>query len=325
MRRDTSLPTPAHAPLSALAHPTPAAAAAAYAALGLAVFPAHTVDGNGCCSCGTECGRNAGKHPRTTNGLLAASCDADQVRAWWQRWPDANVAVATGAASGVCVLDVDPAHGGLESIEVLEADHGCLSPTWCVETGGDGLHLWFLLENSGLRNSAGRLGPGLDVRANGGYVIVPPSRHRSGIAYQWAPTWHPTLVDLAPAPPWLVILALHAPPNKMIPPDDAPIGTAIGGNHFAPATRAVAHGARNATLTSLAGAMRRKGCGERAIVAALLVENVERCEPPLTEAEIATIAHSVCRYAPENPPRLVRPVQRGKAFVQFIDGKAVAQ
>ena len=62
-----------------------------------------------------------------------------------------------------------------------------------METGGDGLHLWFLLGTEVIRNSAGRLGPGLDVRGDGGYVVVPPSRHRSGSTHHWAEAWHPTL------------------------------------------------------------------------------------------------------------------------------------
>jgi hypothetical protein len=71
--------------------------------------------------------------------------------------------------------------------------------------------------------------------------------------------------------------------------------------------------------------MRRKGCGERAIEAALLVENSERCVPPLPESEIAKIAHSVCRYAPTPEARLVRASRDSRRFVEFVNGKAVAR
>jgi putative DNA primase/helicase len=169
------------------------------------------------------------------------------------------------------------------------------------------------------------LGPGLDVRADGGYVLVPPSRHRSGKDYRWADGWHPTRVDLAPAPHWLIDLAHRASTLKMIPPDCTTIGGGVGGNHSHSIPSVIAEGARNATLTSLAGAMRRQGFGEAAILAALQIENTERCDPPLPEEEIAQIARSISRYAPVPAMRLPRRSSRSAVFVEFIDGKAVAR
>ncbi len=118
-------------------------AALALGALGLPVFPVHTVTSTGQCSCGASCGRDSGKHPRTPNGFKNASTDPDQIRAWWTRWPDANIAVATGSAAGVWVLDIDPDNGGEDTLATLEAQHGALPATWCTETGGGGFHLWF--------------------------------------------------------------------------------------------------------------------------------------------------------------------------------------
>ena len=114
-------------------------------ALGLPVFPSTRWIGAGRCSCGKHCGRNAGKHPRTHNGLLDATLD-----------PAASSLVAALAGRqcrgrhGCSRGHLGPRrrsrhHGGLESIERLEAAHGELPQTWCVETGGDGLHLWFCL------------------------------------------------------------------------------------------------------------------------------------------------------------------------------------
>ena len=180
-----------------LGHPDPFTAAKAHVALGLPVFPLHSLDGAGRCSCGTNCGRNAGKHPRTHKGLLDATWDPRPYPIWWRSWPQANVAVATGAAAGVWVLDVDPHHGGLESLERLEAAHGEAAANLVRRDRRQGLHLWFASGDAALRNSAGRLAPGLDVRAEGGYVIVPPSRHRSGLTYRWAtsgiPLWSTSL------------------------------------------------------------------------------------------------------------------------------------
>lgn len=110
----------------------------------------------------------------------------------------------------------------------------------------------------------------------------------------------------------------------MIPPDRPPLGNYVGGNQFGPAPTEIAQGSRNESLTRLAGAMRRHGAGEPAITAALRIENMARCKPPLGEDEVIAITRSVMRYAPDNPPRIVRPGPRGRSFVQFVGGKAVA-
>ena len=308
-----------------LADADPSTVARTLALLGIPVFPVHRITNLGQCSCGQDCSRNAGKHPRTVNGLLAATRNLPTIRNWWHQWPGANVAVATGPDAGIWVLDIDPASQGEASLAALEAAYGELAPTWCVETGGGGFHLWFQYPGKRLQSSVGRLGLGLDVRADGGYVIVPPSCHRSGDRYRWATGWHPTLVDLAPAPTWLLDLVQRPASQKMIPPSDPSKEGKVGGNHSAAPVAAICEGARNATLTSLAGAMRRKGCSERAIVAALLVVNTERCQPQLPKAEIKHIAHSVCRYTPTPEARLVRASRDARTFVEFVDGKAVAR
>ena len=98
-------------------------AALHYARQGWPVLPLHSVR-EGRCSCGRDCDRAAGKHPRSAHGVRDASVDEAVVRAWWARWPDANLGLATGHASGLVVLDIDPAHGGEESLEALVARHG---------------------------------------------------------------------------------------------------------------------------------------------------------------------------------------------------------
>jgi hypothetical protein len=310
--------------LADLSELVPLTVAWTLALLDVAVFPVHGVTDRGGCTCGKGDCRNVGKHPRTSNGLRDATRDLDRIGAWWQQWPEANIGVATGAGSDLWVLDIDPASGGEATFADLEATHGAIEPTWCVESGGGGFHLWFRSPDAPLQTTAGRLGPGLDVRAEGGYIIVPPSRHRSGNMYHWASGWHPTQASLVAAPAWLLELLHRPPPQKMIPPDAYSIKGKRGGNHSQALSTMISEGARNATMTSLAGAMRRKGCGERAIVAALLVENVERCTPPLPEAEIATIARSVCRYAPESTNTTIGRRSRG-GFVEFVHGRAVTR
>lgn len=142
-------------------------------------------------------------------GYLDATSDRAQILAWWTRWPDANIGVATGATSGFDVLDVDPRHGGEETVEALVAAHGPLPETAVAITGSGGRHVLFR-SDSRVRCSAGRLGVGLDVRGNGGYIAAPPSVHPNGRRY----AWRAQDVELAPWPSWLLDLIL--PSAKML-------------------------------------------------------------------------------------------------------------
>lgn len=137
-------------------------------------------------------------------GFLDATTDPERIMAWWRRRPEANVGVRTG----VCfdVLDVDPRHGGAESLAALEREHGALPETPEAETGSGGRHVLFQ-PHAGLRCSTALVGPGLDVRSAGGYVVAPPSIHPNGRRYRWRIRGIP----LAPWPAWL--LALAAPPT----------------------------------------------------------------------------------------------------------------
>lgn len=180
-----------------------AAHAAALARRGWPVLPCHS-PAAGACSCGGDCPSPA-KHPRTRRGLHQASCDPAQVTRWWRRWPEANLAVRTGAGpagAGLVVLDVDPGHGGEASLVKLLATHEALPVTLEVATGGGGRHLYFAHPGGRVPNSTGRLGPGLDLRGDGGYVMAPPSAHPSGRRYRWRSG------PLAPMPDWLHRLAL---------------------------------------------------------------------------------------------------------------------
>lgn len=160
------------------------AAALGYAGRGWAVLPLHHPTSSGC-SCGRGDCRTPAKHPRNTHGVTEATKEPARIRLWWRRWPQANVAIATGAISGLVVVDVDPRHGGDESIHALEAKHG-VAPTLEVATGGGGRHLYFRHPGGLVTNKVG-VAPGVDVRGDGGYVVAPPSIHMSGQAYRWSP------------------------------------------------------------------------------------------------------------------------------------------
>lgn len=272
---------------------TSLAAALAAAARGLLVFPLHAPDLAGRCSCRRDCGRDIGKHPRTRHGLHDATIDEAAIRHWWHLWPEANIGVRTGAVSGVFVIDVDPE--GYDSLAALASEHGApgfCPDTWTVRTGRGGAHLYFRHPGpeERIKTSAGLLAPGLDVRGDGGYAILPPSRHANGNRYAWVDGFAPGELPLADPPPWLLKLVRT---SAMSSP----------GTGTSPFSRegVIEEGQRNGMLTSLAGSMRRRGFSEAAMVAALQIENDERCRPPLSGTEIARIARSVARYAPAPP------------------------
>jgi putative DNA primase/helicase len=162
-------------------------AALEYAARGWRVFPVHSPTGRADrpCSCGKLDCTNVGKHPRTARGFKDATTDEAQIREWWTMWPDANIGVATGIASGIWVLDVDGAEGQA-ALAQFEREHGPLPETVGQVTGSGGRHLLFRYV-PGLTNKV-KFAPGLDVRTDGGYVVVPPSLHVSGRRYEWEVT-----------------------------------------------------------------------------------------------------------------------------------------
>lgn len=229
-------------------------AALSYAERGWRVCPLYEPLADGKCSCGRlDCG-SPGKHPRTRNGLKEATTDAARIQTWWTEWPDANVAIATGRDSGLVVLDVDRP-------EIL---NGWQSDTLAAQTG-KGQHLYFVLNGAAAKNSVCKLGDGLDLRGDGGYVVAPPSRHATGVSY----TWMDFDREPQPAPAWLL------QPNP------------------------IPEGQRNEILFRMASAMRGKGKDVDEISDELYFVNSNRCVPPLGDEEVRKIAESVMRYKPE--------------------------
>lgn len=250
------------------------AEAVAFAEKGYAVFPVWGVDDKGKCLCGgkpaCDKGANAGKHPITPRGVLEATTRITQVRIWWAKNPDANIGIATGEASGIVVLDVD----GKDGFTALAGR--TLPATPSVTTGriDGGTHFYFTHPGGKVKNSVGKLGKGLDIRGDGGYVIAPPSRHQSGAFYQWGENLDTPLAEL---PVWI----------------QSKIDETATGFDTSQDGEAIEKGGRNVYLTSLAGTMRKRGMPESAIYAALSATNNERCSPPLSDDEIRKISHSI--------------------------------
>ncbi|MDH4201473.1 MAG: bifunctional DNA primase/polymerase [Phycisphaerae bacterium] len=240
---------------------------------GLPVFP---------CRIRTE-GDKKAKSPYTRNGFKQASTATEQIKCWWANYPDAIIGMPTGVPSHLIVMDIDPRHGGDHSLQNLIDEHGELPDTLTAITGGGGTHYYFKYPGFPVKSSTSKIASGIDIKADGGYVIVAPSGHENGNNYYWDGDFD--LDDVADIPEWL--LELITAEDTATEANDNPDGNRIP------------EGQRNNTLASLAGNMRRVGMGESEILAAIQMTNQLRCNPPLLESEVVAIAKSVCRYEPD--------------------------
>jgi hypothetical protein len=220
-----------------------------------------------------------------------------EIEAWFSRWPDANVAIVTGQVSNLVVLDIDPKHGGDDSLAALEQMHGALPVTIEAETGGGGRHLYFTHPGVPARNKVG-LAPGIDLRGDGGLIVAPPSIHPSGRPYRWRPGRGPDERPPAFMPGWLLRRALG---------NGAPVGHPL--SHWRGLlAEGVAEGARNNTIASLAGYLFWHGLDFEVTLELLQCWNKARCRPPLDADEVRHVVESIRRLhereaADHAPPR----------------------
>jgi hypothetical protein len=277
--------------------------ALAFARHGHAVFPVNwPVEHNGklLCSCGSDsrgqpCGKNAAKHPYgklAPNGLLSATTDSGIVKHWFgYEAPHANLGVVTDR---LVVIDVDPRHGGDESLTALEMQHGEMPLTWRALTGGGGEHVIFArpgdLEIASFAAEVmdePPLGAGIDVRARSGYIIAPPSRHISGRPYAWSVDHHPKDVPLASPPDWLIArLRKVAPANS----DDVsaqrePTSSSI----WAQLTRRPVTEYRDQAAAKIIGHLFGHGCNYQLVFGLVHAWNSSWCKPPLGYYELIAI------------------------------------
>lgn len=230
------------------------AAALEYAGLGYRVFPIA----------------EGGKTPATEHGCLDATSDEAVINAWWRRNPNYNIGVAT---DGLCVIDVD----GKNNPWLREVDRGALWLGAVARTAHGGLHFWFRQNGSELRNTASKIAPQVDTRANGGYVIVWPSLV-DGQRYEWIEPLAVRAEDLPPVPEWLyAALELRRRLSESV-------------------CEKIPSGQRNVVLTRFAGEFRRVGLTAEEIFRSLSGINDSRCEPPLTPREVRKIADSAQRW-----------------------------
>jgi hypothetical protein len=143
------------------------------------------------------------KLPATGRGFYDATTNPETLRRWFREFPY-NIGIRTGIASGVFAVDVDGNQGAV-SLHEIETKHGSLPPT-LVSTTGKGRHFWFKT-TSPISCSTSKIGDGIDVRGDGGYVVAPPSVHPNGAVYRWVDDSIPP----ATAPDWLIDLARARP------------------------------------------------------------------------------------------------------------------
>jgi hypothetical protein len=236
--------------------------ALALAAKGFHIFPCRPRD----------------KRPATANGLKDATTDPSVIEAWWTRQPNCNVAIATGEASGIFVLDVD----GLDAetaLRRLEEEQGAALPETVEVITARGRHCYFKMPpQEPVRNSAGKIGAHLDIRGDGGYVICPPSVHPSGRRYCWSVD---SADHVADAPGWLLAKQKGVAATATLSPEWR---TLIEG---------VREGRRNGSLARLAGHLLRHHVNAFVALGLLQSWNATHCTPPLPAAEVEQIVNSI--------------------------------
>jgi putative DNA primase/helicase len=264
---------------------------------GWAVLPLWWVRADGRCACGgahKNDERTIGKHPLARlvpNGVKDATHAEAKVTEWWTKYPDANVGAATGAPSGLDVVDID-GEEGRETVRAWEKAHGPLPETAEQITGGDGRHV-LLAHRPGFGNYVG-FAAGCDLRTTGGYIVVSPSNHRSGKKYEWDAAHHPDEVRAAEYPAWLVeVLTAYAarkdgaaaPPKD--PPEQPPAVVERARRYLCQIDGAVS-GQRGHNTTFRAACKVVRGFAlnyEQGMT--VLREWNARCSPPWSEKELA--------------------------------------
>jgi hypothetical protein len=269
------------------------------AAHGMQLFPVHSPV-NGQCSCGKPQCNSPAKHPRISNWQVEATNETEKLRAWWRQWRGCNWGIATGVKSGVIVLDVDPRHGGDETLAARERDHGPLPLTWEVITGSGGRHLYFRHPGTGpIANSVGILGPGLDIRGDGGYAVAPGSMHPCGRPYTISVDGHPDEVALAELPGWIQSGGYQYPGGSCEPRGEHSPPGLIARAPMPPSAwltllaDPIEDGRRNATITRLAGLLLRRFVDPEIALELCIIVNAARCKPPLDEGEVIVAVTSI--------------------------------
>ncbi|MGE1118331.1 bifunctional DNA primase/polymerase [Bacillus altitudinis] len=258
--------------------------------LNWAVIPLHSVV-NGRCTCNRNC-QSPGKHPRTSNGLKAATTDRNTIIGWFTENPISNIGIVTGKKSGFIVVDIDRKHQGFESLNYLMEVNGKFPSTVEAISGGGGYHYLFKY-TSHVRNKTNLL-PGIDIRGDGGYVVVAPSVHSSGKRYEWELSSKPYVNEIAEPPEWLTGMLTESKEGCL---KVKPSG------YWESIMKGVIEGERNNKAASLAGHLLRRDVDVLLVVEIMKIWNQTRVEPPLKSSELETTIDSIARLERERRER----------------------
>jgi hypothetical protein len=294
---------------------SPKHAAYTMAGLGLRVFPVCGFNENMTPSCGKTACSAPGKHPLERGWQRSASTDRKKIEAWWAKHPRANLGVATG--NGLVVLDVDPRNGGEDSFYEMQEQYGALPDTLTVATGGGGWH-YYLRVPPGERipNSSGKLGRGIDVKSDGGFVVGPGSLHLSGNRYDFEASTDLNNIVIAEAPPWLLERLKEKTSTSSPKREREPKEKRGGLPSFVPC------GQRHDFLLSRAAFLRNARIG-RDDVALLLWAYRERiCEKnpghPTTDEELQKILEYVFDHPKPRPHRKPGPSRGELKILEWL-------
>ena len=245
------------------------------------------------------------KVPATLHGVKDASTDIEQVRKWWAQCPNYNIGVACGEKSNgliVIDLDIDEDKGlnGYENLCQWENEHEKFPDTVQSITGRGGYQLFYKSDRN-YKNSV-RIIDGVDIRSEGGYVVVPPSIHPNGNAYEWE-YWLDDFDYKLPEINDTVKLFLDQQKEEQTQ------------NFVAP--KEIIESERNNTLFKIASSLQSKGLSNEAIFSAVMAENEAKCRVPLSEREVKQLVNSALRYPKGEKPNKNNARKRSKPFIAF--------
>lgn len=270
---------------------------------GFRVFPVYSAM-DGICVCkGADCCSTPAKHPRIMGWNKSATTDETTIRDWWRKWPRSNIGIATGE---IVVLDVDPKSDGFESLESLESENERLPETLTARTGSGGRHYIFKCpDGASIRNlqASQKLGRGLDIRGENGFIVAAGSIHASGNRYEWDDESAP----LVTMPAWLVE-KLNAPAERpsvssaqSVSNNARPAywhrarrdGWPLDSNDESP----VLEGRRNDFLFGKAIGLAYGGRSKDDVRERIERWNQNRCVPPVSDYELNKLIDSAWKWA----------------------------
>lgn len=245
------------------------------------------------------------KEPVTKSGLNDWTDNPGQIDVWWGQGehagkrgnPRYNIGMACGQVSGgIIAIDLDchsDEANGLDYLRDWEVEHGKLPETWTQITGSGGKQL-FYRAGQDIRNSAnGEIG--VDVRGNGGYVVLPPSLHPCGDCYEWSIS--PDDMDVADADDKVYDFIRAVSKTKKRSDgwnsEKAGIPSEITEN-------------RNETLFSLGRSFLSRGSGHDEVATLIRSLNATICRPPLPDVEVEKLIGSINSKEPGNAERDAR-------------------